>query len=154
MDIDKFYRILGRITFSFSKIDFIISNIAVELGIVNSYPEFYAITSPEKKIKRLKEKALELTDLTIKKPILTWLDNLDELREKRNLVIHSIIMKNVSDDIDYRLHNFKKDKNGIQRIIETYTSNDFEQLDNELIEAHNSGFIFLEEIKKHKHTIV
>jgi len=152
LEQDKFFRILGRITFLFSKIDFIISNIAVELGIVDSYPEFYAITSAEKKIKRLREKAFELSNLKIKKPILIWLDNLDELREKRNMVIHSIIMKNVSDDNDYRLHNFKKEKNGIQRIVEIYTSKDFVQLDNELIAVHNSGFKLLEEIKKSTNT--
>lgn len=41
MELDKFYTTLGRITFNFSKIDFLISNMAVELELVDSYPEFF-----------------------------------------------------------------------------------------------------------------
>lgn len=147
MELDQFYRTLGRISYSFSSIDFVISNIAVKIGIVKTYPEFYAITSAEKKIKKLRENANRLTDVNIKERLTSWLDNLDELREKRNLVIHSIIMKNMSDDNDYRLHNFKKTQDGIERIIETFTTNDFELLDKQLIEVHNIGFEILEKIK-------
>ena len=152
LELGEFYRILGKITFSFSKIDFVISNLAVELGLVDSYPEFYSITSAERKIKQLREKANELPQPKIKSQVLTWLDNIDRLREKRNMVIHSIILKNMSDENDYRLYNFKKDENGIQRIIETYTTEDFEQLDNDLIEVHNSGFCLLNEIKMSSYT--
>ncbi len=148
MELDKFYAILGKITFSFSRIDFIISNLAVALGLVDSYPEFYIITSAEKKIKQLKKKANEFPKPNIKCQVLNWLENIDKLREKRNMVIHSIILNNMSDENDYRLYNFKKDQNGIQSIIVIYTTEDFEQLGNDLIEVLNSGFHLLNEIKK------
>lgn len=67
----------------------------------------------------------------------------------RNIVIHSIILKNISDDNDYILFNYKKEKNGsVKQIVKNFSTDDFNQLDKKIIEVHNSGSNLLDEIQK------
>lgn len=81
--------------------------------------------------------------------MLEWFDHFNELRKMRNIVIHSIILKNISDDNDYILFNYKKEKNGsVKQIVKNFSTDDFNQLDKKIIEVHNSGSNLLDEIQK------
>ena len=150
MDSDELYKILGRITYSYTRIDFLISNIATDFGIVATPYEFYSRTKFEKKIENLKTKVNELADEGIKADFIEWLDKLDGLRQDRNTVIHSLILKNSADDNGYRLFNYRKNGDQVIREIHEYKTDDFKRVDQELIDAHNYGYKLWEIIKKTK----
>jgi len=147
MEPDELYKLIGNITYSFTLIDFLISYFAVDLEIVESPYEFFAINSFESKIKKLKNKAALINDNEMKLKFIKWIENLDKLRKKRNSVIHSIILKNTQDSDEYRLFNYKKNGMEIFREIKKYETVDFTRLNQELINAHNNGHYFLNKLK-------
>ena len=82
MEIKELYQVIGQITYSFGRIDFLISNIAVDLKLAKDYPEFYAKTDFQKKIRDLKEKAFEvIADKLVLEKFDDCMGNLDKLRE-------------------------------------------------------------------------
>jgi hypothetical protein len=110
---------------------------------------FFSILNTEEKIKQLCKRVNNLSDKRTKKLLLEWFDHFNELRKMRNIVIHSIILKNISDDNDYILFNYKKEKNGsVKQIVKNFSTDDFNQLDKKIIEVHNSGSNLLDEIQK------
>jgi hypothetical protein len=139
MDNDEFYKILGRITYSYTRIDFLISTIASDLGVAESPYDFFARTRFDKKIESLKSSSGQITDEKLKSEFVDWLDYLEELRKQRNTVTHSIILQNTQDDSEYRLFNYKKNGARIEREIYVYKNDDLRNVDNELIKAHNVG---------------
>ena len=148
MGNDEFYKFLGRITYSFARIDFLISNIATDLGIVKTPYEFYSQTNFKKKINSLKTHADKIKDENLKNDFTNWLDELDDLRQKRNTIIHSIILKNVKNDNEYRLYNYRKNGDQLIRKIYEYKTDDFKKIDQELIDSHNKGYVFWNNFNK------
>jgi glycosylphosphatidylinositol transamidase (GPIT) subunit GPI8 len=148
MELDDFYKTLGKISYRFSSIDFLISNIAVDLGLSESPYEFYARTNFEKKIKDLKRGIENINCHKLKSKFLERTENLDEKRKKRNSVVHSIILRNSQDKNDFRLYNYKKTPNGLSREILEFNSMDFVRLENELVEIDKTGEKLLMELKR------
>jgi DNA integrity scanning protein DisA with diadenylate cyclase activity len=135
MDIKEFYQLIGQITYSFGRIDFLISNIAVDLELVNEYPEFYAKTNFQKKIKDLKAKAIkEISDTVILNELCECLEKLDMLREERNGIIHSIILENGEE---YMFYNFKPIEKGVRHDVKHYQSSEIKILNDDFVTLHN-----------------
>lgn len=147
MDSDELYKILGRITYSYSRIDFLISHIATDLGIATNPYQFYSGTRFDKKIESLKTGAKKITSDEARVEFFDWLDKLDGLRQERNTVIHSIILKNSEDDNEYRLFNYRKSGDQVVSEIYDYSTDDLKRVDKELIDAHNKGHEFWKMIK-------
>jgi hypothetical protein len=135
MDIKEFYQLIGQITYSFSRIDFLISNIAVDLKLVSDYSEFYVKTNFQKKVTNLKEKAGEvILDNIVLKEFYNCLEKLDKLREERNAIIHSIILENGEE---YMFYNFKPNRENVRRDIRYYQSSEIKALNDDFIALHN-----------------
>jgi hypothetical protein len=135
MDIKEFYQLIGQITYSFGRIDFLISNIAVDLNLVEEYPEFYVKTNFQKKIKDLKDKAIEvIPDALVLKELYVCLEKLDKLREERNSIIHSIILENGEE---YMFYNFKPKGKSVRHDVKHYQSSEIKTLNDDFITLHN-----------------
>lgn len=147
MELNDFYKTLGKISYSFSRLDFLISHIAVDLGISKSPYEFYAQTNFEKKIKRLENGIENLECNKLKSKFLLWSKDLDEKRKKRNSVVHSIILQNMDDNDDYLLYNYRKTSSGLSREVLNFNTKDFDELEKDLVEIHNIGFELLSDLK-------
>jgi hypothetical protein len=139
MDFDEFCKLLGRITYSYSRIDFLISHIATDLRVATTPYHFFSGTRFEKKIESLRVGSKIITDDEVRTEFLNWLDQIDGLRQERNTVIHSIILKNSNDDNEYRFFNYRKSGEQLVREIYDYTADDLKRVDKDLIDAHNKG---------------
>jgi hypothetical protein len=45
MDQNEYYKVIGRITYSFTKIDFLLSTIAADLGITKTHTSFSVLNT-------------------------------------------------------------------------------------------------------------
>ena len=83
IELNDFYKTLGKISYSFSQIDFLISNIAVALGIIKSPYEFYAQTNFKNKFKKVNTGIEKIKCIELKNRFLEWIKNLDDKRKKK-----------------------------------------------------------------------
>ncbi len=153
MERNEFYKVLGRITYSFSNIDFLMSNIATNLQITNNPYQFFAISNFKKKIETLRRRSEVIQSRKIKSEFINWLQNLDELREKRNTVVHSIILTNAANKNEFKLYNYRKSDTEIISEINDFTSQDFYKLDKDLVELYNEGMNLIGKIEDNIETV-
>ena len=66
------------------------------------------------------------------------IDELDELRKKRNIVVHSLVLTNVSNPDNFMFHNYQKIKEGVLNKSTEFNTSDLENIQNEIREIHNS----------------
>ncbi len=145
MDYNEFYRLIGQITYSFARIDFVISNIAVDLGIVKTYQEFYANRRFEWKIKTIKKYLSKAAiDMDLQTEFEAQLAQLEILRIRRNNLTHAIILSNKDDLL---LHNFSMIKDKIQRQTISLSMADLTQINQEFIDLHNAVYTLWQRLK-------
>lgn len=147
MESNELYKILGRITYSFSRIDFLISHFAKDLGIVKNPFDFYARNNFAKKIVSLQSKAFKIQNDILRQEFIEWLNELDSLRQERNIIVHSIILTNSTDSDEHRLFNYRKSGEKTIREIHEYTTKDLRLIDQNLIDSHNKGYNLLEKLE-------
>jgi hypothetical protein len=134
----ELYQVIGNIIYSFSRIDFLISNIGVNFQLSDSYENFYARRNFDEKIKDLKKKSSEsILDTKLKSDFDGCLTELDEFRLIRNNIIHRILLQNIERSSEFIIHNFSKTKDGIRWYIAEYTSAELQEINSSLIGLHN-----------------
>ena len=141
--MDKLYPIIGQITYSLTRIDFLISNIAFDFGLAETPYIYFAKSKFEKKIDNLKDglKA-KLKDDALMTELDEWTNNLHELREKRNNIIHSIILSNPAEVEEFAFFNYRNDKTGnLIKDFNKYSLTDLKLLNQDFIDTHNKGHI-------------
>jgi hypothetical protein len=136
------YECLGKISIGFTRIDFLISNIAFDLGIAKSSHHFFGIIGFETKLKRLK-KGIEqkLPDGTLKIKFGQWIIELDDFRKKRNSLIHSIILFNAKDHDEVRLFSYRSKDRDLETEIIDIKMSEIEKLSADCARIHNEGFL-------------
>ena len=138
MEQKEFYQLLGQITFSYSKIEFLLSEIAVDIGIVNNTSDFYALQGYINKIQRLKSRLTKIDfDMQLQEELINWLTEIEVLGKKRNKLIHSIILRNENN---FKIFYYKKENNNVIREIINYSLFDLTALNENFIKAYNDGF--------------
>ncbi|HLP36685.1 hypothetical protein [Lacibacter sp.] len=143
MGTDDFYKIIGRVTVSLSRIDFLLSNIAVDVKLVPDYPEFYGKQNLKQKITELKSKInSHFNESEIADAFINNLNRLDELRQLRNQLVHAVTLQN-SDEIMF--YNFRTTSEGVKRNVTIVPFNDLAALDTELINLHNDLYTLRKE---------
>ena len=128
-------------------IDFLISNIAVDLGLAKSPYDFYAEMNFANKIKKLDIGIAKIKCIELRNRFLEWTKILDGIRIKRNSVVHSIILRNSQDDNDFRLYNYKKTSIRLSKEVLEFNSLDFIGLENDMVQINNTGLKLLTELK-------
>jgi hypothetical protein len=150
MESNELYQLIGQIVYSFGRIDFLISNIAAELGLSKSYTDFFAKSNFAKKIESLKEKTNQASIASeLKSQLSSCLDLLEQFRIIRNNLTHSIILNNEENSDELLLHNFTKNGNEVKWTIVQYSSDDLRKFNKEFIHLHNQIYTILGLIKHH-----
>lgn len=137
------YPIIGQITYSLTRIDFLISSIASDFGLAETPYIYFAKSKFEKKIDNLKDGLKkQLKDEAVLTELEEWTNRLHELREKRNNIIHSIILSNPAIVEEYTFFNFRNDKSGnLIKDCNKFSLTDLKLLNQEFIDTHNAGYI-------------
>ena len=82
--------LIGDIITAFVRIEFILSQISYELGFRDNRIEFFADSQTNAKIKSMRLD-FEKSQFPKKYEFIDLIDKLDELRNKRNIVVHSLV---------------------------------------------------------------
>ena len=144
----ELYQILGQVTYSFSRIDFLISGIAFDFGFTDSPYLYFANSRFEEKLKHFNTELLkQFKNPDTVNEIDTWVSILQDLRKKRNNLTHSIILSNMDNHDDMVFYNYRLDKKILVREVNRYSLTDLKNLNMDFIKAHNDGFILFTELK-------
>jgi hypothetical protein len=136
------YELLGRISLGFTRIDFLISNIAYDLSITPSPYHFFGCGNFSTKIKALTNGINEkVSNEHLKKKFNEWIEDLDNFRKKRNRLVHAIILFNAKDQNELKLFNYRSKDEDLTTEVLDMKMNEIELLNKKCAEIHNEGFI-------------
>ncbi|QSE97212.1 hypothetical protein [Fulvivirga lutea] len=135
--MSKLNCLIGDIISGFVRTEFILSQILSELGFRENRIDFFADSRTEKKLQSIR-KEFEESELPKKHQFIGLIDELDELRKKRNIVVHSLVLTNVEDRDNHMFHNYQKIKGGILNKTTQFNTSDLENIHVEIREIHNA----------------
>jgi enoyl-[acyl-carrier-protein] reductase (NADH) len=149
----ELYQILGQVTYSYSRIDFLISSIAFDFGLTESPYIYFANSRFEEKLKAFNEGlSKQFEDMRVIQEIESWVTRLQDLRQKRNNLTHSIILSNTDNIEDMVFFNYRIEKKNVVRDVSRYTLTDLKQLNLDFVTAHNDGYTLFKKLKDAKRT--
>jgi len=129
--------LIGDIISGFVRTEFILSQILSELGFREDRIDFFADSRTEKKLQSIR-KEFEQSEMLNKHEFIGLIDELDELRKKRNIVVHSLVLTNVNIPDNHMFHNYQKIKTGILNKTTEFNTADLENIHVGIREIHNS----------------
>jgi len=135
--MSKLNCLIGDIISGFVRTEFILSQILSELGFREDRIDFFADSRTEKKLQSIR-KEFEQSKLPKKHEFIGLIDELDELRKKRNIVVHSLVLTNVNNPDNHMFHNYQKIKTGILNKTTEFNTSDLENIHVGIREIHNS----------------
>lgn len=91
---------------------------------------------------------IKIKDSELEYKFSIWIQDLEDIRKKRNSIVHSIILSNCEDSDDFRLYNYKKTKDGILREVLAFNTIDFIKVKDELVRINKEGGELLSELKR------
>lgn len=143
----ELYKILGQVTYSFSRIDFLLSSVSFNLGLTESPYQHFANSRFEDKLNKFNGQVRDkFTDPDVIKEIDTWVKRIQNLREKRNTLVHSIVLSNIENKDDLIFYNYRLEKKRVVRDFQRYTLTELNDLNLEFVNAHNDGYILFNKI--------
>ena len=146
MTSEELYIVLGKVSFHFTKIDFLCCNIAVELGMYQTPYELFALQSVADKITRVKKYVETNLSREERKKLIRWLSRFDDLRKERNRVEHSIILSDSQSPATYMVFGYQLKNNKIEKTTQHVTEEWFSNLELELRTVNNQGYELLIEL--------
>ncbi|WP_152536832.1 hypothetical protein [Cellulophaga geojensis] len=103
---------------------------------MDSKIDFFADSNTGQKIKNIK-KELKNSSLSNRYEFIKLINNLDELREKRNIIVHSLVLSNSNDHL---FHNYLRLKGEIVNKTTQFSTSDLEGINIEVCNVHNALF--------------
>lgn len=144
----ELYQILGQVTYSFSRIDFLLSSIAFDFGLTESPYHYFANSRFEDKLNKFNSQICEkIVDSNFVNDIDNWVKRLQDLRMKRNTLVHSIVLSNSDNKEDMIFYNYRFDKKELVRDFQQYTLTELKDLNLEFVNVHNDGYTLFNKIK-------
>ena len=135
--MSKLNYLIGDIVNGFVRTEFILSQILSELGFREDRIDFFADGRTEKKLQSIR-KEFEESELPKKHQFIRLIDELDELRKKRNIVVHGLVLTNIEDRDNHMFHNYQKIKGIILNKTTQFKTSDLENIHVEIREIHNA----------------
>ena len=129
--------LIGDIVSGFVRTEFILSQILSELGLRDTRIEFFAESPMKKKLMKIR-KDFENSHIEIKYKYIELIDKLSEVNEKRNIVVHGLVLKNAQDHDDYIFHNYQKFNGETSDKTTLFKTSDLENIHREIIDIHNA----------------
>ena len=129
------HNLIGAIVSEFVMLEFVLSVISYDFKFTNSKMEFFANSSTERKFKKLISQ-FDSSDILKKSEYTTLLVELDNLRAERNTLVHSLILKSVSNNENFMFHDYYLSKNGIENKSRTHNLKHLEKFLENLKSIH------------------
>ena len=131
--MDKLKLLIGKLTLAFTDADFLVSDIVYKMGITGERFAFFADTKTGHKIENLRN-FLQKSDGGPEKAFLPLIERLDELRQERNKLVHSIILKSSTGEDFYIRHRYVLNKEKrVMRDQATFDLKEYEETLQELL---------------------
>jgi GNAT superfamily N-acetyltransferase len=146
--MDEYFKIVGQINYTFTRITFIVSQYLHEFGLESSHGSFFA------KLKSEKFKSLhkEITKISKDKELIIkvkdWSDRLSELIKSRNELTHSLVLTSLENEEKFHLYNYKSVGKKIEQKVIEIDINELRDLNKSFIGLHNEGFELFSQIEK------
>ncbi len=145
MSHNHFNCLIGEIISGFVRTEFLLSDILGELlGDYEKF-DFFAESRTAQKLNDAKN-AFAKSGHAQKELFIELLERFDQLREKRNTVVHSLALSNQNED--YIFHSYRNSKEGVTRTTQRYNTAQLRGIVNEIVAIHN-GFYKLHFYDKH-----
>ena len=132
--------LIGEIVSGFVRTDFLISQIVYELQLTGSRTAFFADIRTRQKFNDIKSKISKSVHPK-KSEFIELLDQLDAIREKRNVIVHSLVLSEVGNDGNFSFHNYQQVRQGVVNKTEFYTLDDLEGIRDQVVSIHNAFYI-------------
>src|SRR5690606_38692158 len=108
-------------------------------GFRNDRIDFFADSQTEKKLRTIRVE-LENSCIANKYEFMRLIDELDELRKERNIVVHSLVLTDMEDQNSHMFHSYQKIKGEILNKTTLYGTSDLEVLQKKICEIHNAFY--------------
>ncbi len=138
--ISKINCLIGDIVSGFVRTEFLLSQILYEIGFRETRINFFANGRIEEKLSKIR---LEFEESNIEERLkyISLIDQLDKLRKKRNIVVHSLVLTNVHDNHNHIFHNYRLIKGNIENNTIQFNTSDLENIHAEICDLHNAFYI-------------
>lgn len=144
MSNNRFYLFLGKLSYTYSRIDFWLGYIGMHLGLSNSYIDFFSEQGIISKIDKIRQRLNDMSDkLEIPEAEVT-LNELKEAIKKRNGLIHGLILSNENM---LMIHYYKSHKSGAINNSYSTTIEELETFIVYFIGIHNKVYNLMLEIQ-------
>lgn len=142
---ERYYTSLGKIAYTYSRIDFWLGHIGQYLGLSNSYIKFFSEQGIVQKVEKIIDKlSSEYEGVEIEKAISIF-SELTEATKKRNGLIHGLMLSN---EKYMKIHYYKNSRNGIINQSFTITIEELEEFVLDYIKVHNKVYSLMIEIEQ------
>lgn len=145
METKEFYMTLGRIAFTYSRIDFLLGSLGKVLGISNNHIELFAKRGIKPKLDLLL-KCINETNNSFYNHTFDLLIKLQEYTKTRNAIMHGLPLFSIKD-IRFYKYDFDKKSNQIIDDSLSFRVFEFIQFDIDYINLHNELSIEIERIE-------
>ena len=133
MNSESITQKIGEIVVNFVEVEFIISDISYQLGLTEDKMEFFANSRTGQKISDMKKK-FRKSKIEKKEIYIELLHRLDQIRIKRNEIVHALVLENPDNTKEYKSFYYKNGQN--QNIIHNISdkkNEDFIDLNNDIL---------------------
>jgi len=145
METEEFYITLGRIAYTYSRIDFLLGYYGKALEISNNHIELFAKRGIKPKLDLLLKRINEINN-SFYNNTFDLLIKLQELTKIRNAIMHGLPLFS-NKDIRFNKYDFDKKSNQILDDSHSFRVFEFIQFDIDYINLHNELFIEFERIE-------
>lgn len=132
----KIYCLIGKIVSGFVRTEYLLSQIVSDIGLRKLRTDFFSDGRTSVKLLELIQE-LSKSDIPKKEDYILLIRRFDEIREDRNMIVHSLVLTNVVDESEFMFHNYLKTKGTVLNKSKRYTKSDLKKIHIEIIEIHN-----------------
>lgn len=104
--------LIGDIVYGFVRIEFVLSQILSELGFRDNQIDFFAESQTKRKLEAIRSQFL-CSEIDNKDEFVKLIDELNDIRNLRNIVVHSLPLTNIQNANNHMFHNYQKTRDKI-----------------------------------------
>lgn len=151
MELDT---LVGKIVYGFVRTEFILSQMLFEMGMREEGVSFFAEQPISEKLKKLKLEVQESMQTSKNEEFISLIDKFLELNDKRNVVVHSLVLQSTNENKLYRFFKYRKVKGRhVERVIQDYTLKDLEGINDEITKLHNDFYVLAEQLSSDQYLL-
>ncbi len=125
--MEKISNLIGETVIRFVSIEFALSNIFFELGFSKEKLKLFANSQTSRKLNSFISK-LNKSELKNKQEYISIIEKFNKLREERNIIVHSLVLRNADNEENFMFNNYTSFGGEIKNTSKQYNLKDIEKL--------------------------